>query len=192
MNDKIKLVPPVIFIGPSGAGKSSVVGFLRELGVIELIPSWTTRPMRSLEEGRFGDHVFVTNAEFDSALEAGVFAATAKPFDLEFRYGLPEFRYMNFGKKIPALLLRAFLKEEIKTYSPDSLVYQIETPIDIARERLFEREPTGADLGSRLDRYDTELIIGREIASRIFVNDGDLHIVQEEVLSSLNSDFNFC
>lgn len=57
-----------ILLGPSGAGKTTLGGYLKELGIPELV-SHTTRPMREGEIDGVSYH-FITREEFDAIEKA--------------------------------------------------------------------------------------------------------------------------
>ena len=135
------------------------------------------------------DHVFVSEEGFDAAMNEQKFAATIRPFDLPYRYGLPNFSHLRNDGVVHTLLLRSFLKDQIKTLSPKSLVYQIETDIDISESRMGERDVTSAGYGSRLEKFETERDLGRKIADRVFKNNGDFQTVAAKVENCLRQDF---
>ena len=155
----------LVFIGPSGVGKSTIVRRLRSRGVIELIPSWTTRPPRSDEVGEDVDHQFVTDETFDEWTKAGLFFDTVEMFG--FRYGIPTIVTPD-GDAVPAIMVRASLLDLVAKHFPDHVVYQVETDLDTARARLEARGATPSDIEARLAGFEDELTLGRERSDRRF------------------------
>src|SRR4051812_43531194 len=79
--------PLVVIIGPSGSGKSSLVAWLDQHQLVQVIPVWTTRPRRPNEpelEHRFVDEPTFLMAEAEKQL-----LYATQPFDLSHWYGLP-------------------------------------------------------------------------------------------------------
>ncbi|MEJ0073457.1 MAG: hypothetical protein WDN27_05265 [Candidatus Saccharibacteria bacterium] len=77
-----------VLIGPSAVGKTTLAKRLADAGLVEVTPSWTTRPRRANEADDF-EHLFCSEEEFDAALAAGRFLDTVQPFNDKARYGLP-------------------------------------------------------------------------------------------------------
>jgi guanylate kinase len=155
----------LVFIGPSGVGKSTLIGRLRSRGVIELIPSWTTRPPRADETGENLDHHFVTDDAFDELAKAGYFIDTVEMFG--FRYGLPAIVAPR-GDTVPAIMVRAPLLDLVAKYFPEHVVYQIGSDLDTARARLEARGASRSEIEARLAGFEEELTLGRQRSTRQF------------------------
>jgi guanylate kinase len=162
----------LVVIGPSGAGKSTAVRRLEAEGLIELTPTWTTRPPRRGELTSYAEHRFASERDFDAVERCGAFLGTVRLFGLPYRYGLPPIRPPAAGR-VAAVMLRAALVPKLRELVPDPLVYQVEDDRARVAERLRQRSREGAELGSRLDDFEREVVLGRSLAWRVFVNAGD-------------------
>lgn len=183
------------FIGPSGSGKSTLVRALHDQGLIQLTPSWTTRPARAEELRGTLEHRFVDEAEFDELVTTDFFLEVVRLFDLPYRYGLPRLPLASeLRAPIPAIMVRASLLPLVARHFPDHLVYQIEDTFEHARDRLQARrvldQTTGLELGTRLEGYEGERLLGREVARRTFVNRTTIAELVEEVSGAIAADFN--
>ncbi len=178
--------PLLIIIGPSGTGKSTVIQLLLENDRLELIPSWTTRPPRDLEESRQGEHVFVSEADFAAKKASHYFLETVTLFGLPYEYGLPP---INFKPgKLTILMLRAPLISILEGHYPIHIIYQIEAAKELVQSRLRERAKEGHELGERLLQYEAELTLGRKLADRTFVNNSAASLVKE-IRATIHKDF---
>jgi guanylate kinase len=162
----------LVVIGPSDAGKSTVVRGLAAAGLIEVTPTWTTRPPRRGEHAASIEHRFVSEVEFDRLERCAAFLGTARLFGLPYRYGLPAIRRPAPGR-VAAIMLRAALVPRLRALLGDLTVYQVEDAEGRVAERLLERSREGAELGSRLADFEAEVALGRSLAHRVFVNSGD-------------------
>ena len=183
--------PVLAVIGPSGSGKSTVIRRLVAASVLELTPSWTTRPRRAEEAAYPEDaveHRFVSEMEFDSLERRGFFLESDRLFGLPFRYGLPHITHAH-AEMVPAVMLRAPLIPRMRVHHPQVTVYQIEDSEARAVERLRLRHPDGTDHGSRLAGYRAELAAGRACATRVFVNDGAVDDIVRTVARAIAVDF---
>ena len=172
-------------LGPSGSGKSTVVRELHQRGVIEVTPSWTTRPRRDDELDGSIEHRFVDDGEFSARQDAGYFLEVVQMFGLPYRYGLPAV-HEPAGGRVPAIMVRAPLLPLVDRHFPGHVAYQIEDGVQRARERL-ERRAGG--LGTRLDGFEEECRLGRETAHRIFVNQGSIGDLVDAVAGAVGQDF---
>lgn len=175
-------------LGPSGSGKSTVVRELHRRGVIEVIPSWTTRPRREDEVDGSIEHLFVDDEEFTATQDAGYFLEVVQMFGLPYRYGLPAVPEPADGR-VPAIMVRAPLMPLVARHFPGHVAYQIEDDYQRARERLARRVTAATDLGTRLDGFDEECRLGRQAAHRTFVNGGSVGDLVEAVADAVLRDF---
>lgn len=175
----------LVFIGPSGVGKSALAISLVRMGVIDLHPTWTTRPRRSYEPEEALDHIFVTEQEFDKKITEGGFLGVARPFGLPFSYGLP--RFDSTRGKVPAIILRASLLPELYRHFKELVIYQVERNAQDVSLHIKSREKEGAL--QRLEQYKTELEAGRQWADRILLNDGSIADVSHQAHDLLKADF---
>ena len=175
----------LVFIGPSGSGKSTVARELHRRGLIAVTPSWTTRPRRGDEVDGTIEHRFVTDTEFDRLEREGFFLEVVRPFGLGHRYGLPAVPPPEPGE-VPAILARAPLMGLVVAHFPDHVVYQVEDSYERASARVLAG---GSDLGSRLDDYEAERRLGREVADRVFVNRTSVADLVASVAAAIAEDF---
>ena len=181
--------PVLIVIGPSGVGKSSIFTRLRREGTIEIVPTWTTRPMRHDERRDDTDHVFCTEAEFEERMATHFFMETARPFGLDARYGLPHLSMVTRSGRIQVLMARASVMRLVPQHLENYVVYQVEAPFGRVREHLALRARRDGPQGSRLADFRRELTAGRRYARRIIDNTGPLHEVLKRVRNYLGEDF---
>lgn len=180
--------PVLVIIGPSGTGKSSVLRTLRDQGLVEVTPTWTTRPRRSIEDDNSLDHIFITKEEFSRREQDGFFLGTATLFGLPYRYGVPRLRKPEAGR-VPVLMLRADAIGPLPELYPNHQIYQIEDDVARVEERLRKREQAGEDLGRRLDDYAKEVAKGARLAGRRFENRTTVEALAEEVAHTIRQDF---
>lgn len=178
----------LVFIGPSGSGKSTVVRELHQRGLIEVTPSWTTRPRRDDELDGTLEHRFVTEEEFTDLEGTGFFLEVVRPFELPYRYGLPPVAPVSDGR-VPAIMVRAPLMPLVVRHFPRRVTYQIEDSYDRARERVVRAGGSVATLGTRLESFEDERRLGRTLAARSFVNDATVAELVEAVADAISRDF---
>lgn len=177
----------LVFLGPSGSGKSTVVRALHRRGVIDVTPSWTTRPRRDDEVAGSVEHRFVSEEEFTVRERAGYFLEVVQPFGLPYRYGLPAVAARSDGR-VPAIMVRAPLMPLVARHFPDHVAYQIEDSYERVRERMERRGVTGAELGTRLEGFEDERRQGRAVARRTFVNAGSVDALVTAVAAAIAED----
>jgi ribose 1,5-bisphosphokinase len=175
----------LVLIGPSGSGKSTVARELHRRGIVAVTPSWTTRPRRADEVDGTIEHRFVTDAEFDALERAGFFLEVVRPFGLGYRYGLPPVPPPEPGR-VPAILVRAPLMGLVDKHFPDHVTYQIEDSYQRAMARVAA---AGSDLGSRLDDFEAERLLGHTTADRVFVNRTSVTDLVAGVAAAIAQDF---
>ena len=180
--------PLLVIVGPSGAGKSTAVRALAAAGVVEVTPSWTTRPRRPGELERCVEHRFVREREFDELERRGFFVESIRMFGLSYRYGVPAVPRPE-SRAVPLLMLRAPHIPLLGRHYDQPSVYQVEDSRERVAARLLERhrDPTG--LGTRLRDYDAEVALGRAEADRVFVNDRDVESLVAAMRQAIEADF---
>jgi guanylate kinase len=175
-------------LGPSGSGKSTLVAELHRRGLVDITPSWTTRPPRENEGDATIEHRFVSEREFTDLTDAGTFLETVRLFDLPYRYGLPAVAEPDAGK-VATIMVRSPLMPLLDRHFPDRVIYQVEDQFDRVQARVTQRFGVHDELGSRLEGYEAERLAGREVADRIFVNDGTIDDLVATVVDALGDDF---
>lgn len=180
--------PILVIIGPSGAGKSTVLHKLVDEGLVAVTPSWTTRLPRPGEIDEGIEHRFVKEAEFKKREKEGYFLETVQMFGLPFYYGLPSVQPSR-SDCVSAVMLRATLMPLFNKHYPNNIVYQISDDISRIKQRLEERQTKGEPLGSRLSDYEKEVTLGEQYAKRMFVNDGDIKSLAEQLKEAIRKDF---
>lgn len=177
----------LVLIGPSGSGKSRLVSELVADGLLELTPSWTTRPLRLNEAGDITHH-FVSESEFETRKQEGFFLETQKLFGLGYQYGLPKFTHNN-PQAVACVVLRANLIPLLRKHYSNPIIYHIEVDPATARQHIVARQGDTADARQRLVAFDAEVKAGRDIANRSFVNNGPFSRLKQQVQRSLGHDF---
>lgn len=177
----------LVIIGPSGAGKSSALRLLHDQKVVEITPSWTTRPLRKDESEDTLEHRFVDTAAFKQKADEGYFLETAHLFGLPYEYGLPKLEKPS-GSRVATVMLRASLLPLMDKYYTNYTIYQIEDGQEKVAERLQEREAAGHKMGSRLEEYKQEVEAGRKRADRVFTNDDMLDDLAGRIAAALIED----
>lgn len=182
--------PILVFIGPSGVGKSRIVQELAKDDVIEVTPTWTTRPKRIDEAHDVVEHVFCADSIFEDMQGKGLFIDIVTPFNLPYRYGLSRIRIPH-NNRVPVVMLRSFLLDRMKKHYSNITVYAIEADKELTRARLKQRSKisdSAKQLGSRLALYDQEINEGRKVAGRLFVStDADvIALIKKAILEDFN------
>jgi guanylate kinase len=177
----------LVIIGPSGVGKTSALRLLHDQGVVEVTPSWTTRPPREDETDGTLEHTFVDEATFTQKADEGYFLDTAQLFDLPYWYGLPRLKKPE-GSRVATVMLQASLLPLMDKHYKNYTIYQIEDEERKITQRLQEREAAGHSMGSRLDEYKQETAAGRERTDRVFTNDGTLEVLAGRIAEALIED----
>jgi len=176
----------LVFIGPSGSGKSTLIRELHLREIVEVMPSWTTRPRREDEAGGDIDHRFVTDGEFSKLHDDGYFLEAIEMFG--FRYGLPPISSPRNGR-IPAILVRAPLLDLVSKHFPNHVIYQIESSLEAVSQRMEARQIPRSEMEGRLSAYADELALGRQICHRLFDTSDPLAEVADEVERAIAEDF---
>ena len=178
----------LVFVGASGTGKSSIVRGLAERGVIEVHPTWTTRPRRRDEADGSVEHHFVSDEEFLRRRDQGFFLHAVQMFGISYWYGLPTIDWSE-GRAIDAVMLRASLVPILRSVYPDLVIYQIEATRELVDARLAARDCTRDELDARLADNEHELVGGRRIAQRRFHNNRPLVAVIDDIERAIRTDF---
>lgn len=180
--------PLLVLIGPSGTGKTTLVKKLIQDNLIELTPSWTTRNKRK-DESKFIDHVFVSEGEFDKQDNEGKFLRTVQLFGDISKYGLPKITH-EYADKIPTIMLRIMVLADLSKYYSNPIIYQIESDEKIAYQRIINRETDNRIIQSRMKKYNQETDAGRNVATRIIINNKDIESTYKKLKEYLKKDFN--
>jgi guanylate kinase len=178
----------LVIIGPSGAGKTSVVKALAARGILQPVPSWTTRPPRPEEQNEQVDHIFISEEEFSRRSREGFFLEEVSMFGLPYKYGLPRVDFESVSA-IPVLLLRAPLVPLLQKHYSNYLIYQLEDSYTRISERLHERSEQGELQGERLAMYEKEIAMGRKVADRVIENRSNLDELTAKVEAYVLQDF---
>lgn len=169
----------LVVIGPSGSGKSTLVRHLSARGLIEAVPTWTTRPRRADEAHGSLEHRFVDDDGFDALARSGFFLAVAQPFGPPHRYGLP--RRVGAasppGRRVPAVIGRAPLVPLIAAHGRPPIVYQVEARRPWARPGRAGEDRRAQDA------------LGRRVAHRVFLNEGPVGELIDAVAAAIAHDF---
>lgn len=177
----------LVIIGPSGTGKTSALKLLHDQGVVEVTPSWTTRPPREDEIGGTLEHRFVDDIVFTGKKDKGYFLDSAQMFGLPYWYGLPRLE-KPAGSRVATVMLSSRLLPLMDEHYTNYMIYQIEDEPEKVAQRLQERQAAGHAMGSRLDDYHEEIAAGRKRAQRLFTNDGSLEDLAGRIAEALIED----
>jgi guanylate kinase len=177
-------------IGPSASGKSSAIRQLVKKGVVTVMPTWTSRPPRPDERKGSPEHIFISNEEFTKRANEGFFLENDTMFNLPYQYGLPPITFPENGT-IALVMMRASLLPLLQRHYPEHLVYQIEDKIEVVASRLRAREQNGELQGSRLADASTEIMVGRKVADRVFVNDATVEVLADKLIAAIHEDFTY-
>jgi guanylate kinase len=177
----------LVIIGPSGVGKTSALRLLHDQRVVEVTPSWTTRPARQDETGGTLEHRFVDETAFLKKKDEGYFLGAARMFGLPYWYGLPKLEKSE-GSRVATVMLQASLLPLMDKHYTNYTIYQIEDEPEKIAERLRERQAAGHDMGSRFEDYQAEIAAGRVRAQRVFTNDGTLEDLAGQIATALIED----
>jgi guanylate kinase len=183
-----KNAPILVIIGPSGAGKSTIIRKLYDRGLVLINPTWTTRPPRPKETNEGIEHKFVSNSEFSKKQAADYFLKVVELFGLPYRYGVPEI-LPTTPEQVSLIMLRAPLITLLNKHYPVHIIYQIEDELPKIRERLIARQQHGEDMGTRLEDYEKEIVAGRKLAKRTFVNNKEPEQIAKQVEQAILEDF---
>lgn len=86
-------------------------------------------------------------------------------------------------------MIRAQFIDLLKKHFPKSIIYQIEAPFHLAKENLALRNDL--NIGSRLTDFKIELEQGHMLADRIFLNNGPIYKIVNEIATKLENDFKY-
>ncbi|MDL2363173.1 MAG: hypothetical protein QFB86_02190 [Patescibacteria group bacterium] len=177
----------LVVIGPSGSGKTTLVQCLSDQKLLEITPSWTTRPPRT-DEMNAHEHKFVSQQEFAKLQKEGFFLETARLFGLPYTYGLPRITHNNKAA-VPAIMLRSMVLGSLGHHYKSPIIYQIESHRSITEIRLQLRGGNSLDFEKRMQSYVHEIADGRQRAHRIFKNTDSFEQLLESVQKALRMDF---
>lgn len=180
--------PLLVVIGPSGSGKSSAVQELSRRGLVDITPSWTTRPPRQGEISLCIEHRFVSEEEFSKQQEQGFFLEVVQLFNLPYRYGIPRLQQPK-SQRVPLIMLRANLLSLLPKHYTNGIIYQIEDKLFKVEDRLRKRQADGEQQGSRLQDYKKEVRLGKQLAHRVFTNDTDIGLLVDSIEAAIVKDF---
>ena len=180
--------PLLIIIGPSGSGKSSAIQELARQNIIDITPSWTTRPPRGNEMDTAIEHLFVSDMKFEQEQNKGNFLEVVELFGLPYRYALPRFSKPKPGH-VPLIMLRVNLLSFVPKHYSNYRVYQIRDEYERVEKRLKARAAEGEDQGSRLSDYKKEVELGDKSANRVFINNRGITELVNDIKAAIREDF---
>lgn len=178
----------LVIIGPSGSGKSTLVRRLVADRLLQITPTWTTRPPRPNEAKDSIEHCFVSQAVFARQKARGLFIDTGEMPGLPFQYGLPKVVWPTDGK-VPAIIIRASSLAKLPQHFHRYIIYHIEDTLEQTTKRLLARGQHGEAHQARLDNYSQEVAAGRQLADRVFHNTNNLEHVVRQIKTALVQDF---
>jgi guanylate kinase len=156
-----------VLIGPGGVGKGTVArALIARDPQLWLSRSWTTRQPRPIETGK--DYHFVSRAEFEAAIDQGVFLEWA------------EFHGNLYGTPKPVapegcdVLLEIEVQgaQQVRANDAAAVIFLLSPPSQEELERrLRGRGDDDEHVYRRLTSSNLELEIGRSIATVEIIND---------------------
>jgi guanylate kinase len=169
-----------VLIGPGGVGKGTLA---RQLVAADdalwLSKSWTTRPVRTTEDG--SEYHFVDRETFERAIKNDEFLEWA-----EFHgnlYGTPRPQPPEGAEVLLEIEVQG--AEQVLERAPSSVVFLIVAPsIEHLEERLRGRGDSDEHVTTRLSSAPAEMARGQKIAQYVIVND-DVQRSSGEILSIL-------
>lgn len=171
---------PLVFIGTSGVGKTTIAKELEKQSVVTFNKSHTTRQKRYDDDD---DHIYVTEEEFGQLEQSGYFMDVVDPFNNGDKYGYAPV-YCTEGT-VPLILVRALILPLLDKHFSKYICYQIEAPD--SRISLVMNQRGEPDYSNRMKIQQLEVEKGREIASRVFVNE-DLIDTVEKIKQAIGFD----
>jgi guanylate kinase len=178
----------LVIIGPSGSGKSTAIRQLHQEGLVESVPTWTTRPPRPDELKQGIEHMFIPESEFRKKEKQGLILETRQMFGLPYLYGLPVITKPK-DDVVPLIVLRASLIPLLAKHYSNYAIYQIEDSFSHVQQRLTARTIHGEDIGSRLDNFEEEIAQGNKLAKRTFINNESPEILVQKLKQAILKDF---
>ena len=132
------------------------------------------------------DHRFVTDEEFAQLQDDRYFVEVIEMYGS--RYGLPAID-LSVMDKIPAISVRAAHLHLVSTHYPLHVIYQIESDLETAIERVGAREISALEMEDRLRSHSDELALGRRLSHRVFDTAPPLAEVVESIEHAIAEDF---
>lgn len=175
----------LVIIGPSGSGKAAAVTALGAEGLLHPHATFTDRAMRPDDRDSI-EHVFISKKEFDQRLDDGFFLGTAELFTN--RFGMAPWPEVRNG--LLTVILRANLVDQFVQAAgvEKVLIYQVQAPREHLAASLSQRALSTAEFNARLAEHDGETALGSMIADRIFVNNGSLPDLIDEIRAAVIED----
>ena len=158
----------VSVVGPSGAGKDTIIAFARKTleadRSFRFVRRLVTRPSDAFE-----DHGTISEAEFQTGVEGGVFALSWRAHGLGYAVPIAARQAVDDGDVAICNLSRTAIGAA-RTLFPRLVVVQVEASPDIIAARLATRGREGKELvAARLERKIDDVVFA---ADRRIVNDG--------------------
>jgi guanylate kinase len=178
----------LVVIGPSGTGKSTAIRLLSSQHLIEVVPTWTTRPARLDELENGIEHKFVSEPEFQKALNSGLLLETRRMFGLPYLYGLPKIEKPVL-ERIPLIVLRASILDLFTRHYSNYIIYQVVDSKQKVGKRLNARKLHGEEIGLRLDNFEKEIELGNKMAKRTFINNSSPDKLVNQLTQAIKTDF---
>ena len=177
--------PVFVLTGTSGEGKSTLAKLLVErVPEVELAISATTRPMRPGEQdGR--DYWFVSEEEFDRALEEGGFLEWVElPWGEGHRSGTlwKELERITAAGRSPVLELETNGALAVRDRVPAAVTIFVTAPSRQERERRLRRRATESEgeIDERLDIAERQLALAPEFDYTVVNDDRERAVAELE------------
>ncbi len=142
----------IVVLGPSGSGKDTLMSHARRAfgqdGPVLFVRRAITRPADAGSE----DHVPMSEAEFDTALDAGEFSLTWAANGL--KYGLPREMMDHLAQgKVAVVNGSRAVWDTIRRVVPSAVAVEIRVERDVLAQRLEARgRESRSEIAARLER----------------------------------------
>lgn len=171
-------------MGPSGAGKDSVLAWVREHGVghgVLCAHRYITRPAHAGGE----NHVALSEAEFQSREERGLFALTWQAHGLQYGIGNEVGHWLARGAHVLVNGSRAAFDRACNCFPVVQPVLITASPQAIAQRLVARGRETEADIEARIARVGAYPV---PPGSMVIHNDGCLADAGSRLLQVIRSD----
>ena len=148
---------PLVVVGPSGSGKTYLVERLVGLYPVQLVLSSMTRQPRAGEQNLV-DNEFLTDQQFDQAVESGDFFMVNHFLGQRYGYRRSFIEGIQCKGGVPAAIVFAPTVEQFLAAYPDSFgVFLMPASLELLAERMRRRGDTEAEVAKRLTSAKAEI-----------------------------------
>lgn len=155
---------PLVIVGPSGSGKTYLVERLAKLYPVQLVLSSMTRQPRAGEQNLV-DNEFLTDQQFDQAIESGDFFMINHFLGQRYGYRRSFIQAIQGQGGVPAAIVFAPTVEQfLVTYPESFVVFLLPESLEFLAERMRRRGDSEAEITKRLVSAEAEIATCRQLA----------------------------